>query len=116
MIFVGKRPNGGVTSGPGTVYIIDEENMNVRRLLPRRRVRGRGFVGGFSWGYRGDGPMSLSLRLLLELTNDEELSLNLYLPLLEEVIANLKANCWAIDADDIRNWIADQVNAAEDVR
>ena len=113
MIFVGKRPHREGASGPGTVYVIDEENMSVRPLLPRRSVRGKRFAGAFSWGYPGDGPMQLSVTLLLELTNDEELSLKLYLLLLEEVIKNLQADCWSIDANDIQNWITDQVDATE---
>lgn len=116
MIFVGKRPDREGPSGPGTVYVIDEENISVHLLSPRRSVRGQRFADGFSWGYPGEGPLQLSLALLLELTNDEELSLELCLSLREDLIEDLQANCWAIDADEFQKWITDQVDAAENVR
>ena len=108
MIFLGKRPHREGPPGPGKVYIIDEANINIRPLSHEPSMRVESFGGGFGWGYTGAGAQQLALALLLEITNDEELSLKLCLSLVEDLIEKLEADCWAIDADHIQNWIKEE--------
>ena len=108
MLLVGKR----ISTRPVhvcKVYLIDEENMDIQLLLPSRSVGVHRFADDFSWGYSGEGPFQLSLSLLLEITDDKKLSLELCLSLTEDLIAELQTNCWVIDADDLQNWITDKI-------
>ena len=109
MIFLGKR-NPGHSPGEGKVYVIDEENMDIHELLPSRSQEVRNFTNGFSWGYRGEGPSQLALALLLETTNDAELSNSLCHSFKEEFFTNLQRTCWAIATDDIEEWINEAKN------
>ena len=105
MIFLGKRPHR--EGGPGKIYIIDEANISIRRLLHEPSVQVGRVDDGFAWGYTGAGAQQLALALLLETTNDEELSESLYLLFLEEVIEKITVDCWALDAQEIKKWITD---------
>ncbi len=109
MIFLGKRPQRQGASGPGKVYIIDEANISIRPLSHKPSVQVRRFGDGFAWGYHGEGPSQLALALLLETTNDEELSCSLCLSFKVDFIAKIQADCWVIDMRDIQDWINRQI-------
>lgn len=59
---------------------------------------------GFHWGYLGSGPAQLALALLLEATDDEELSLRHYQDFKFIVVANLEDN-WYLSREGILNWL-----------
>ena len=104
MLLVGKR----ISTSPVhvcKVYLIDEEHMDIRLLSPSRSQSVHRFSEGFSWSYPGNGPFQLALALLLETTNDDELSLALCPSFLEEVIAEITTTCWVLDTHDILEWI-----------
>ena len=102
MIFLGNRFVKGVRE---KVYLVDEENIDIQPLSPLRSQNVERFSDGFAWGYSGDGPSQLALALLLEVTNDEKLSVELCLSFREHLIEGITENCWAITADLIQGWI-----------
>ena len=91
--------------GESKVYLIDEENIDIRRISPLRSQNVERFSNGFAWGYSGDGPSQLALALLLEVTNDEKLSVELCLSFREHFIKGIAENCWAMSAALIQGWI-----------
>ncbi len=93
MIFLGKRPQREGASGPGKVYIINEANISIRPLSHETSVQVSRFGDGFAWGYHGAGPSQLALALLLETTNDEELSCSLCSSFKVDFIAEVQADC-----------------------
>ena len=109
MIFLGKRPHREGASGPGKVYIIDEANISIRPLSHEPSVQVRSFGDGFARGYHGAGPSQLALALLLETTNDEELSCSICSSFKVDFIAEIQADCWVIDMRDIQDWINRQI-------
>ena len=100
MIFLGKRENG-----IAKVYRIYANN-DVQEISP---VRSRMVYGhsptGFEWGYGGSGPAQLALALLLETTDNEELSTALYQSFKADMIAKMPHECWALDTGLIQKWI-----------
>jgi hypothetical protein len=59
---------------------------------------------GFQWGYAGSGPAQLALALLLNATNDQELSLRLFQRFKEDFVAKW-GDTWEITQDEILEWI-----------
>lgn len=102
MIFLGNRFIKGVGE---KVYLIDEENIDIRLISPLRSQNVERFSDDFAWGYSGDGPSQLALALLLEVTNDEKLSVELCLSFRERFIEGIEENCWAFTAELIQGWI-----------
>ena len=60
---------------------------------------------GFNWGYYGSGPAQTALAILLEFTEDEELSVKLHQKFKEEVIAKIKENDYTLESNVIRVFI-----------
>lgn len=61
---------------------------------------------GFAWGYGGSGPSQLAFALLLEETNNVDLSLKLYQEYKREVIAALpQEGGWSLTSKDIKDWV-----------
>ena len=59
---------------------------------------------GFQWGYGGSGPAQLALALLLDVTNDPELSVRLHQTFKRHFVAAWGEK-WQILSDDIETWI-----------
>ena len=114
MIFLGNRFTRDV--GESKVYLIDEENIDIRRISPLRSQNVERLSNDFAWGYSGDSPLQLALALLLEVTNDEKLSAALCLSFQEYFIEGIAENCWAISAAYIQGWIDLQLEEAENIR
>ncbi len=61
---------------------------------------------GFSWGYGGSSPSQLALALLLDVTQDEALSMKLYQLYKREVVAEMNINFgWLLTTFQIEHWI-----------
>lgn len=60
---------------------------------------------GFEWGYGGSGPSQTALAILLELTDDEPLSLQLYHQFKSEVVAHMPYREWTINAQRTMEWV-----------
>ena len=104
MIFLGKRDTNG-TAGVYRVYA----NNDVQEISPvRSRMVYDHSPTGFEWGYGGSGPAQLALALLLETTDDEELSASLYQSFKNDLIAKMPHECWAIGTGLIEKWIKQQ--------
>jgi len=59
---------------------------------------------GFQWGYGGSGPAQLALALLLDVTGDGKLSVQLHQHFKRDFVATW-GESWLIDADQIRRWV-----------
>jgi len=59
---------------------------------------------GFQWGYGGSGPAQLALALLLDVTGDRDLSVNLHQRFKMQHVARW-ADKWEIPSQDIEAWI-----------
>lgn len=73
-----------------------------------RRLMNHSF--DFSWGYGGSGPAQLALALLLHVTNDQAVSMELYQEFKWDVVCN-----WPqadIDMNvDIKGWVTQRVGS-----
>lgn len=90
-------------------FIDRNDNNGIVIFDPKRSLE---IVGhspdGFAWGYRGSGPAQLSLAILLEDTDDEDLAKNLYMDFMSQVISQLPnrdGDKWVLDSDGIQIWI-----------
>jgi len=61
---------------------------------------------GFQWGYGGSGPAQLALALLLDVTDDPELSVRLHQTFKRHFVTAWGVK-WQISSDDIETWIED---------
>ena len=59
---------------------------------------------GFQWGYGGSGPAQLALALLLDVTDDPELSVRLHQTFKRHFVVAWGVK-WQIWSDDIKTWI-----------
>ncbi len=59
---------------------------------------------GFQWGYGGSGPAQLALALLLDATNNPELSVRLHQAFKRHFVAAWGEK-WQIRRDDILLWV-----------
>lgn len=66
---------------------------------------------GFEWGYGGSGPSQSALAILLELTDDTQLSLSLYHQFKSEVVANMPHDEWAINVERTMEWVRQKTEA-----
>lgn len=62
---------------------------------------------GFQWGYGGSGPAQLALAILLDVTNDEELSVWLHQAFKRNFVAGFGEG-WAMTSDGILEWVQNQ--------
>ena len=61
---------------------------------------------GYSWGYGGSGPSQLALALLLDVTQDEALAVELYQSYKREVVAEMNINFgWHLTTFEVEHWI-----------
>jgi len=68
---------------------------------------------GFAWGYGGSGPAQLALAIILKLTS-REWAVQLYQRFKASFIAALPIDQdFSMSIDSVREWIADEVDAAE---
>jgi len=63
---------------------------------------------GFAWGYEGSGPAQLALALLLDVTNNPELSLRLHQLFKRHFVAAWGGK-WQMLSDDILTWIEENI-------
>jgi len=59
---------------------------------------------GFQWGYGGSGPAQLALALLLDVTDDPQLSVSLHQAFKRHFVAAWTEK-WEISSEDIEAWI-----------
>lgn len=61
---------------------------------------------GFNWGYHGSGPAQLALAIMLELTDDEDMSIRLHQRLKQDFLADLPDEDFELDEQVVLDWIA----------
>ena len=59
---------------------------------------------GFAWGYGGSGPAQLSLAILADATNDDELARKYYQAFKFDIVAHRKGN-WEITEAEVLEWL-----------
>lgn len=96
------------------VTLIAEEvirkRMHKRPITPSRSLKvWNHSPTGFEFGYGGSGPAQLALAILLDFTNDNELSVKLHQNFKWDFISHLKHPGGEITATKIRNWINEQI-------
>jgi len=64
---------------------------------------------GFQWGYGGSGPAQLALALLLDATNDPELSVRLHQDFKLDFVSHWGEK-WEITTEQIQSWIRHELN------
>jgi hypothetical protein len=62
---------------------------------------------GFSWGFAGSGPAQLSLALLADATEDDDLAQSLYQQFKFEWVAAMNQDRFLLTQAEIRSWIAE---------
>ena len=93
--------------GIGKLYTLTDAGMTEIDLDRSLRIEDISPTG-FEWGYGGSGPSQTALAILLEATDDEELSLDLYNQFKRDVIAHAPYRGWKIPIEAIDGWIANQ--------
>ena len=92
------------------VLIIDE-NRNTWILKPdRSQALKNHSPDGFNWGYGGSGPAQLALAMLLEVTNDEQITLAHYHDFTYQVIGAIPSQetNWVIKEQKIIAWLTER--------
>lgn len=96
-IYTGRR------SKQGTCVVRVIEGGDARRLRPRTDLANHSPTG-FEWGYAGSGPAQLSLALLADALDDDQLALSLHQRFKRMVVASLprdKDAIWQMTTDYI---------------
>ena len=94
--YQGKRLSGKCT-------VVAHESRERRSI--RKRTDLRNHSRGFEWGYRGSGPAQLSLALLADALEDDQLALEHYQQFKADVVAHFEPGAWTITSDEIVDWL-----------
>ncbi|MBT9143819.1 MAG: hypothetical protein DDT29_02231 [Dehalococcoidia bacterium] len=78
----------------GRIPLLPDRSQNIRNHSPN----------GFDWGYLGSGPAQLALALLLDVTDDEKISLRHYQDFKLIIVANW-GDDWMITPKEILGWL-----------
>ena len=97
--FVGQRDPDANTRVRITVVEEDKEFI----LDPKRSQAVYNHSPG-DFGYSGSGPSQLALAILLEITNNDSLSLMLYQRFKADVVSGFE-DTWILSEQHIRQWI-----------
>ena len=92
------------------VVIVDADG-NITQLHPARSQAVKNHSpDGFNWGYWGSGPGQLALAILLEVTNNEAVSVAYYQDFKTLFIATINSQHtdWEIPEHEIIGWLAAQ--------
>ena len=79
---------GTAITGDEAVQLYDIVTVDGKSLDLHNDLRNHS-PDGFSWGYSGSGPAQLSLAILMDFTNDKELSLMSYQNFKFDIISKL---------------------------
>ncbi len=91
------------SGGAKTVFRV--EDGRIATLQPERSQRvWNHSPDGFNWGYGGSGPAQLALALLLDVTNNKDLSTHLHQSF-KAAFVSTWGEQWCVTADQIREWI-----------
>lgn len=96
----------GVNTGCGGQTVVRHGSDNEDTVLdpgPSQGLWNRS-PDGFQWGYGGSGPAQLALALLLDVTNDPDLSVRLHQDFKWDKIAPL-GNSFVLTENEIRAWL-----------
>ena len=85
-------------------------------LSPDRSLEVRNHSpGGFEWGYNGSGPAQLALAILLDYTDDEDVALEHYMELKDEVVSRLECTdskgYWELSTGEIEAVLLDETES-----
>lgn len=81
------------------------ERTHKRKITPARSLKVYNHSPtGFEFGYGGSGPAQLALAILLDFTNDKDLSIKLYQDFKWQMIANLDHPGGEITDEQIREF------------
>lgn len=90
--------------GPCVVWICDGDGFD-RPLDPGpSQAVWNHSPDGFQWGYGGSGPAQLALAILLDLTQDKDLSVQRHQAFKHDFVCRW-GNEWTVGADQIRDWL-----------
>ncbi len=94
--------------GAGPCKVTVAEDTGTPKPLPKRLDLFNHSPDGFAWGYGGSGPAQLALAILCEHLGDDEKAVALHQPFKWALIAPMNGDMpWAIDSDEIENWIGE---------
>ncbi len=100
-IYEGLRVYAGVRGKDGLTVLV-----NGIKLEPERSLKVFNHSpDGFEWGYGGSGPSQLALAILLDYTNDENLSVRLHHPFLDKYVSKFPKERWQIVGSQIDTWL-----------
>lgn len=92
---------------PKSGRITVDEDGTVREITPERSLKvANHSPTGFAWGYPGSGPAQSALAILLDYTNDEELSEELHQLFKFDFIAGMPEQGGSVSSDEIDSWLA----------
>ena len=94
--YQGKRVNGKCT--------VVAHEAHERRSI-RKRTDLHNHSRGFEWGYCGSGPAQLSLALLADALEGDELALEYHQQFKTDVVAHFEPAAWTITSDEIVEWL-----------
>jgi len=94
--YQGKRLNGKCT-------VVAHEGHERRSIRKRRDLQNHS--RGFEWGYCGSGPAQLSLALLADALEDDDLALEHYQQFKTDIVAHFKPAAWTITSGEIVDWL-----------
>ena len=94
--YQGERVNGKCT--------VVAHEAHERRSI-RKRTDLHNHSRGFEWGYCGSGPAQLSLALLADALEDDELALEHYQQFKTDIVAHFEPAAWTITFDEIVEWL-----------
>jgi len=93
----------GYRSSVPVVTKVDASNH--RSLMPSYSHLKNHSPSGFEWGYNGSGPSQLAFALVYDITQDEELTLQLYQEFKRKVIAALPPDKWTLSSNEIKEHL-----------
>lgn len=96
-----------------TVYIVIRDQHPLKELTPERsQAVYNHSPDGFAYGYGGSGAAQLALAILLDALDDEALARANYQDFKWAFVAKWQPDqTWAIDEEEIRDWLADKNTA-----
>lgn len=99
--YVGVRIDGAVH-----VYRLDPPDCT---RLKHFLATGYRTKGGFEWGYSGAGPAELSIAILADVTQDDDVATMLYQRFKFDVVRMMPRAGFVLESEYVERWLMEQI-------
>ena len=88
------------------IVLVAKDPHHTARLDPRKDLKECSLGGRLEWGARVAGALQLSLAILADYLENDDLALELYEQFCDDLIVKIRTEVWTMWGEDIHRWLA----------